>query len=101
MGQSAGLRARKLWNPAHRAGWTIGRDQVQRLMNTLGIAGVFRCKTTRTTVANPTAQRFPVRIQRTWSQVQRPDQWWVADVTYVHTSCGFSYVAFVTDVFTP
>ncbi|WP_418904460.1 DDE-type integrase/transposase/recombinase [Corynebacterium pseudogenitalium] len=28
------------------------------------------------------------------------DQWWIADFTYVHTSCGFSYVASVTDVFT-
>ncbi|CAB1025133.1 transposase [Corynebacterium diphtheriae] len=69
-------------------------------MNILGIAGVLRRKTTRTTVADPTAQRFLVRIQRAWSQGQRPDQWWVADFTYVHTSCGFSYVAFVTDVFT-
>lgn len=69
-------------------------------MNILGIAGVLRRKTTRTTVADPTAERFPDRIQRAWSQAQRPDQWWVADFTYVHTSCGFSYVAFVTDVFT-
>ncbi|CAB0814130.1 DDE-type integrase/transposase/recombinase [Corynebacterium diphtheriae bv. mitis] len=69
-------------------------------MNILGIAGVFRCKTTRTTVADPTAQRFLVRIQRAWSQAQRPDQWWVADFTYVHTSCGFGYVVFVIDVFT-
>ncbi|MHD0218974.1 transposase [Corynebacterium diphtheriae] len=69
-------------------------------MNILGIAGVLRRTTTRTTVADPTAQRFSVRIQRAWSQAQRPDQWWVADFTYAHTSCGFSYVAFVTDVFT-
>ncbi|APT95930.1 transposase [Corynebacterium stationis] len=69
-------------------------------MNILGIAGVLRCKTTRTIVADPTAQRFPDRIQRAWLKAQRPDQWWVADFTYVHTSCGCSYVAFVTDVFT-
>ncbi|MHC9971552.1 DDE-type integrase/transposase/recombinase [Corynebacterium diphtheriae] len=68
-------------------------------MTILGIAGVLRRKTTRTTVADPTAQRFLVRIQRAWSQVQRPDQWWVADFTYVHISCGFSYVVFVIDVF--
>lgn len=44
-------------------------------MNILGIAGVFRCKTTRITVADPTVQRFLVRIQRAWLQGQRPDQW--------------------------
>ncbi|CAB0576212.1 transposase [Corynebacterium diphtheriae] len=69
-------------------------------MNILGIAGVLRRTTTRTTVADPTVQRFLVRIQRAWSQAQRPDQWWVADFTYVHTSCGFGYVVFVIDVFT-
>lgn len=69
-------------------------------MTILGIAGVLRRKTTRTTVADPTAQRFPDRILRAWSQAQRLDQWWVADFMYVHISCGFSYVVFVTDVFT-
>ncbi|CAB0585023.1 hypothetical protein CIP107538_00313 [Corynebacterium diphtheriae] len=68
-------------------------------MNILGIAGVFRRKTTRIIVVDPTVQRFLVRIQRAWSQAQRPDQWWVADFMYVHTSCGFSYVVFVIDVF--
>jgi len=29
----------------------------------------------------------------------RPDQWWVADFTYVWTLAGFVYVSFVTDVF--
>ncbi|MDK8240628.1 IS3 family transposase [Corynebacterium coyleae] len=62
---------RKLWKAAHRAGWNIGRDQVQRLMNILGIAGVLRRKTTRTTVADPSAERFPDRIQRAWSQAPR------------------------------
>ncbi|WP_431832118.1 IS3 family transposase [Corynebacterium coyleae] len=62
---------RKLWKAAHRAGWNIGRDQVQRLMNILGIAGVLRRKTTRTTVADPSAECFPDRIQRAWSQAPR------------------------------
>ena len=57
-------------------------------MNILGIAGVLQDKTTRTTVADPTAERIPDRMQRAWSQAQRPDQWWGADFTYVHTSCG-------------
>ena len=91
---------RKLWKAAHRAGWEIGRDQVERLMKLLVITGVLRRKTTRTTVVDPTAERFPDRIQRAWSQARRPDQCWVADFTYVRTSCGFSYVTFVTDVFT-
>lgn len=30
---------RKLWKAAHRAGWNIGRDQVQRLMTILASRG--------------------------------------------------------------
>src|SRR5690625_7426296 len=30
---------------------------------------------------------------------ERPDQLWVADITYVATWSGFIYVAFVVDVF--
>ncbi|WP_283718225.1 hypothetical protein [Corynebacterium diphtheriae] len=63
-------------------------------MNILGIAGVLRRKTTRTTVADPTAQRFPDCIQRAWSQVQRPDQWWVADFTYVPHQLRFQLRGF-------
>ena len=29
----------------------------------------------------------------------RPNQLWVADITYVRTSTGFAYAAFVTDAF--
>ncbi|WP_133061369.1 hypothetical protein [Corynebacterium diphtheriae] len=63
-------------------------------MNILGIAGVLRRKTTRTTVADPTAQRFPDCIQRAWSQAQRPDQWWVADFTYVPHQLRFQLRGF-------
>lgn len=63
-------------------------------MNILGIAGVFRRKTTRIIVVDPTVQRFLVRIQRAWSQVQRPDQWWVADFTYVPHQLRFQLRGF-------
>lgn len=55
---------RKLWKAAHRGGWNIGRDHVQRLMTLVGITGVLRRKTTGTTVADHAAERFPDRIQR-------------------------------------
>jgi transposase InsO family protein len=37
-------------------------------------------------------------VQRQF-HAERPNQWWVADVTYVATWRGFVYVAFVIDVF--
>ncbi len=41
---------RKLWIAARRAGYTIGRDQVARLMGELGIRGVRRSRRVRTTI---------------------------------------------------
>lgn len=91
----------KLWTAMHRAGEDIGRDQVARLMGILGIVGVSRAKEhrTTTTVADPKAPRHPDLIKRAWSTPTRPDQWWVADFTYVWTLAGFCYTSFVTDVY--
>jgi putative transposase len=92
---------RKLWHAARRAGITAGRDQVERLMRMLGIAGAVRgAHTTITTRRSGEAKtRHPDLVQRDWDGPQRPDQWWVADFTYVWTPAGFCYVSFVTDVF--
>lgn len=66
----------------------------------LGIRGVSRREKIRTTIANALANRFPDRIQRAWHKATRPNQWWVADFTYVATSQGLVYASFVADVYT-
>lgn len=91
---------RKLWKAALRAGIRMGRDRVERLMKIAGISGARRGRRrTITTVPNPHAARHPDHIQRRWGWPTRPDQWWVADFTYVWTPAGFCYVSFITDVF--
>ncbi|MGO1956649.1 DDE-type integrase/transposase/recombinase, partial [Microbacterium sp.] len=52
-----------------------------------------------TTTKDAKAARHPDHVQRQWSWPSRPDQWWVADFTYVWTPRGFCYVSFITDVF--
>jgi putative transposase len=44
------------------------------------------------------AQRPVDLVQRNF-KADRPNQLWVADITYVATWAGFVYVAFVTDIF--
>lgn len=91
---------RKLWKAALRAGLQIGRDQVERLMKIAGITGITRGKRTRTTIPSTgEVPRHADYIERHWDLPWRPDQWWVADLTYVWTTAGFCYVSFVTDVF--
>lgn len=90
----------KLWKSAHRAGIVRGRDQVARLMSLTSINGVRRGKrSTVTTRRDESAPRHPDHIKRAWATPTRPDQWWVADFTYVWTLAGFVYVSFITDVY--
>ena len=91
---------RKLWHAARRAGHPWGRDQVGRLMRLAGVTGAIRGRhTTKTTYRDRAAVRHPDLVERAWSTPQRPDRWWVADVTYCWTLAGFCYTAFCVDVF--
>lgn len=91
--------AEKLTTAAQRAGYNVGRDQVVGLMRVLGIAGVRRGKhCTVTTKRAPGAPKRPDLVKRAWSSPTRPDQWRVADFTYLWTLAGLVYVSFVTGV---
>jgi transposase InsO family protein len=67
-------------------------------MRELGMEGVIRGQRRRTTVPEPSAPRPPDLVDRDFT-ASRPDQLWVADMTYVRTWSGWVYVAFVLDVF--
>ena len=51
-----------------------------------------------TTIPDTAAARPPDLVTRQFTAV-RPNQLWVADLTYIATWRGFVYVAFVIDVF--
>ena len=77
----------------------MARCTVERLMRGMGLRGVVRGRAfTVTTVADNAAARPPDMVEREFSAT-RPNQLWVADITYVATWAGFVYVAFVIDVF--
>ena len=90
--------ARKVWRQLHREGIAVARCTVERLMRELGLQGVRRGKTRRTTTPDATAPRPADLVERNFSAT-RPNQLWVADLTYVATWSGFVYVAFVIDAF--
>jgi putative transposase len=90
--------SRKVWRQLRRDGYQIARCTVERLMRQMGLHGVVRGRTKRTTVAADRDQR-PLDLVRRVFQAVRPNQLWVADFTYVATWSGFVYVAFVIDVF--
>ena len=90
--------ARKVWRQLGREGIRVARCTVERLMRSLGLAGVVRGEKCRTTVADDRADWPADRVNRQF-KADRPDQLWVADFTYVATGVGFVYTAFVVDVF--
>ena len=90
---------RKVWKQLQREGHAVARCTVARLMRRLGLAGAVRGRAfTRTTIPETDAPRPPDLVTRQFTAT-RPNQLWVADLTYVATWRGFVYVAFVIDVF--
>lgn len=90
--------ARKVWLQLGREGIPVARCTVARLMSGLGLRGVRRGAFKVTTTPDGRALRPADLVDRDF-RATRPNQLWVADITYVATWNGFVYVAFVTDVF--
>ncbi len=78
-------------------GIRVARCTVARLMAVMGLAGVLRVKSVRTTISRK-AVAAGDRVNRQFV-AERPDQLWVADLTYVSTWQGFVDAAFIIDVF--
>ena len=90
--------AKKVWKQLKREQWQVARCTVARLMRQLGIAGVVRGKSVKTTKPDP-ARPCPLdRVNRQF-RAERPNQLWVSDYTFVSTWQGFAYVAFIIDVY--
>ncbi len=79
-------------------GVRIGCKRVSRLMRQAGLQGASRRKRYRTTVRDRNARPAPDLVDRNFS-VDRPDQLWVADITYIPTWAGFLFLAVVLDAF--
>jgi transposase InsO family protein len=90
--------ARKVWHQMVRENTEVARCTVERLMQQMGLQGVVRGRKPRTTVPDELADRPADLVDRNFT-AERPNQLWVADLTYVATWAGFVYVAFVIDVF--
>jgi putative transposase len=78
-------------------GQHVGRKRVARLMRTSSVAGVSRRRSFHTTRRDPSARPAPDLVDRKFT-ANRPNQVWVADMTYIPTLAGFLFLAVVLDV---
>jgi putative transposase len=89
---------RKVWHQLKREGIEVARCTVERLMREMGLQGAVRGRKYKTTIADLTETRPADLVDRNFT-AKRPNQLWVADLTYVATWSGFVYVSFVIDAY--
>jgi putative transposase len=75
----------------------VGCKRVARLMRAAKIRGATLRRYVHTTVSDPSAPTTVDLVARRFVAT-KPDQLWVADITYIPTWSGFLYLAVVLDV---
>ena len=76
-------------------GAVIGRDRVVGMMRRMGIAAIYRRP--NTSKPNPEHKIYPYLLRGL--MVDRPNQVWAMDITYIPMARGFVYLAAVVDWF--
>ena len=87
--------ARMLRDLLRREGLRVGRRHVATLMKRMGIAAIYR----RPNTSKPALGHkiYPYLLRGV--KIERPDQVWAMDITYIPMARGFVYLAAVVDVF--
>jgi len=75
------------------AGHVVNRKRVQRLMRSMGLAGM--APGPNTSKAHPQHKVYPYLLRGV--PVTRPNQVWSTDITYVRLARGFAYLVAVID----
>ena len=73
---------RKVWRQLKREGFDVARCTVSRLMRDMGLRGVIRGKSVRTTISD-TAAPCPLDHVNRQFKASRPNVLWLSDFTYV------------------
>ena len=85
--------ARKLAELLRREGHEIGRKHVGTLMARLGIEALYRKP--RTSVPGKGHKVYPYLLREL--AIERPNQVWCADITYIPLARGFAYLVAIMD----
>ena len=88
--------ARMLRDFLNREGDSIGRRHVATLMKRMGIEAIYRRP--NTSKPAPGHKIYPYLLRGV--KVERPDQVWATDITYIPMARGFVYLVAVVDWFT-
>ena len=85
--------SRQMARHLRRDGHEVGRKRVRRLMAVMGLAPIYQRP--RTTVPNPEHRIWPYLLRGV--VIDRPNQVWCTDLTYIPMRRGFLYLVAVMD----
>ena len=85
--------SRQMARHLRRDGHEVGRKRVRRLMTRMGLAPIYQRP--RTPVRHPEHRIYPYLLRDL--VVDRPNQAWCADITYIPMRRGFLYLVAVMD----
>jgi transposase InsO family protein len=78
-------------------GISIGRDRLFDLLREEGLLIIKKKKYTKTTDSKHWMRKYPNRVKEL--ELKRPEQLWVADITYVSVKDRFYYLHLITDAY--
>ena len=88
--------ARMLRDLLRRDGIVVGRRHVSTLMKRMGIEAIYRRP--NTSKPTPGHKIYPYLLRG--MKIERPNQVWATDISYIPMRRGFVYLVAVVDVFT-
>ena len=85
--------SRQMARHLQRGSYTVGRKRVRRLMARMGLEPIYQRP--RTTIPHPGHRIYPYLLRE--MVIDRPNQVWCADITYIPMRRGFLYLVAVMD----
>jgi len=89
---------RRVTAELRRRQWVVNRKRAARLLKDMGLQAKKVIRKRRTTNSAHSFPRYPNLVELL--VIQRPDQVWVADITYIRLKTEFVYLAVLMDVCT-
>lgn len=85
--------SRKIKHELERRGHCVGRERVQKLMRKMGIVAIYPKR--KTSQSNPAHKIYPYLLKGL--NIERVDQVWCTDITYIKMRRGWAYLVAVMD----
>jgi putative transposase len=85
--------SRQMARQLRREGLCVGRHRVRRLMRLMGLEAIYQAP--RTSDPHPAHRIYPYLLKG--MVIDRPNQVWCADITYISVQRGFLYLVAIMD----